>query len=116
MKQVKQAGRRRAVGTVLAAAPERSADLRGRKRPIISYLAQGKEPCCGHYAVRVDGVSGRRALISINSGPCLECRESAGHYWHDWAPSEARQFLIRAKEVTADGCGRKSGFRACKVI
>ncbi|HAH05574.1 MAG TPA: hypothetical protein DCM05_03460 [Elusimicrobia bacterium] len=82
----------------------------------VQYPQEGEKVYKGHYAIRVDVLNVANVHISINNGDWQSCRETSGHYWFDWYPSEAGSFRLVARATGPDGRETKSTIRTCKVI
>lgn len=44
----------------------------------------------GHYSIRLTAVGAGQAQVRFDGGEWLDCRDTHGHFWHDWAPQAGR--------------------------
>lgn len=62
-------------------------------RVVIDYPEAGAVVLPGHYAVRLTASGASQAQLRFDGGAWIDCRESLGHFWHDWSPQPGRANL-----------------------
>jgi len=67
----------------------------------------------GHYSIRLTAAGAGQAQLRLDGGEWLECRESLGHFWHDWAPQAGRVCVEARARV---GTGRWSPLAERDVV
>lgn len=67
----------------------------------------------GHYSIRLTVAGAERAQVRLDGGQWNECRESLGHFWHDWAPQAGR---VRVEARARAGSGRWSPVAEREVV
>lgn len=70
-----------AVKKAPAKAPAKSA-----LQAVIDYPQPHEIVLPGHYSIRLTAHGATQAQIRVDGGEWTDCREAAGHFWHDWAP------------------------------
>lgn len=68
----------------------------------IDYPAAGEIVKPGHYSIRLTAAGAERVQVRLDGTEWRECRESLGHFWHDWAP-QAGRFLLQARARRGSG-------------
>ena len=100
----KVAARAKAKPEARASAPKPPRAPRAAKAAaycVVDHPTRGETLHAGHYAVRV-GASHDAAEVSIDEGPWMPCRASAGYHWYDWEAPPGEHVLL-ARTVDADG-------------
>lgn len=69
----------------------------------IDYPAESEKVRPGHYTVRITAPGATQVQARTGGGDWIECRESVGHFWLDWAP---RTGLVRIAARGRAGKGR----------
>ena len=72
---------------------------------VIDYPAAHEIVRPGHYSVRLTVPGAGQAQVRFDEGEWLDCRESLGHFWHDWAPQAGQ---VRIESRARIGLGRWS--------
>ncbi|OGS00009.1 MAG: hypothetical protein A2V88_11365 [Elusimicrobia bacterium RBG_16_66_12] len=67
----------------------------------------------GHYSIRLTVPGAGQAQVRFDGGEWNECRESLGHFWHDWAP-QAGRVCVEARARA--GSGRWSPMAEREVV
>lgn len=67
----------------------------------------------GHYSIRLTVPGAGQAQVRFDGGEWNECRESLGHFWHDWAP-QAGRVCVEARARA--GSGRWSPLAEREVV
>jgi hypothetical protein len=67
----------------------------------------------GHYSIRLTALGAGQAQLRIDGGEWLDCRDTHGHFWHDWAPQAGR---ARIEARARAGKGRWSPVAERDVI
>lgn len=80
----------------------------------IDYPRDGERVIAGHYAIRLTIDDAQSAQIRINGGAWCDCRESVGHFWHDWA-AQAGEALIEVRTRRGKGRWSIGVGRSCAV-
>lgn len=68
----------------------------------IDYPQAGEPVHPGHYSIRVSATGATQAQARVGSGEWRDCRESVGHFWHDWAPV-AGEFVLSVRARAGKG-------------
>ena len=71
-------------------------------RVIIDYPQVHEIVRPGHYSIRLTAAG--QAQVRVDGGEWLECRDTHGHFWCDWAPLPGRS-LLEARARTGKGRG-----------
>ena len=80
---------------------------------VIDYPEEQTVILPGHYAVRLSAPGAGQAQIRFDGGDWLDCRESLGHFWHDWTPLAGR---VRLEVRARAGKGRWSPVAEREVV
>lgn len=92
-----------------AVKPARKAGL----KTVIDYPEAGEIVRPGHYSIRLTASGAEQVQVRFDKGEWLECRESLGHHWYDWAPQAGRVCLQGRARV---GAGRWSPLAEREVL
>ena len=66
----------------------------------------------GHYTVRLTAAGAAQAQVRVDGGEWLECRDTHGHFWSDWAPQPGH---ARLEARARSGKGRWTAAEAREV-
>ncbi|MDE2489273.1 MAG: hypothetical protein KGM24_00390 [Elusimicrobia bacterium] len=69
----------------------------------------------GHYAIRLTALSATQAQVRVGESDWLDCRETSGHFWHDWAP-QSGPTTLRARARIGKGRWTSVAERSCIVV
>ena len=73
-------------------------------RPEIEYPLQDETITSSHYSFRIGAPAAAESLdVSINQGPWLSCRKSAGYWWYDWSGYDSGEHEIIARTKGKNG-------------
>ncbi|MDD5304231.1 MAG: hypothetical protein PHS14_14115 [Elusimicrobia bacterium] len=56
----------------------------------------------GHYSIRLTALGAGQAQVRFDGGEWVDCRESLGHFWHDWT-AQAGQARIESRARIGKG-------------
>ena len=111
------ADRKTAVKIRRPAAPRAGVKKAGPKKPSlavsIDYPREGEAVRSGHYSIRLTADGASSAQGRVDGGDWLDCRESVGHFWLDWA---SRPGEIRLEARARSGKGRWTASPARSVV
>ncbi|OGS37367.1 MAG: hypothetical protein A2506_04250 [Elusimicrobia bacterium RIFOXYD12_FULL_66_9] len=80
---------------------------------VIDYPQAGEIVRPGHYSIRLTVPGAEQAQVRFDGGEWHVCRESLGHFWHDWAPQAGRVCVESRARV---GKGRWSAMAERDVV
>lgn len=97
------------------AAPRLAAAPSSRRLEVaIDYPRDGEGVRPGSYTIRLTAVGASQAQVRVGDGEWVDCRESVGHFWHDWAP-QAGPAALAARARAGKGRWVLSPGRDCVV-
>jgi len=67
----------------------------------------------GHYSIRLTALGAGQAQVRVDGDEWLDCRDSHGHFWHDWTAQAGR---VRLETRARTGKGRWSPVAERAVI
>ncbi|MEK7234928.1 MAG: hypothetical protein AAB268_14020 [Elusimicrobiota bacterium] len=82
-------------------------------RVVIDYPQVHEIVLPGHYSIRLTAAGAKQAQVRLDGAEWLDCHESLGHFWRDWAP-QAGQTRIESRARI--GKGRWSATQERTVI
>jgi hypothetical protein len=56
----------------------------------------------GHYSIRLTAPGAGQAQVRFNGEEWLDCRDTHGHFWHDWT-AQAGRARLEARARTGKG-------------
>ena len=67
----------------------------------------------GHYSIRLTAQGAGQVQVRFDEGEWLDCRDTHGHFWHDWTPQAGQTHLEARARV---GKGRWSPVAELEVV
>ncbi len=98
-----------------ARAAEAAPAPKARLEVSIDFPQEGDVVRPGHYAARVCDAGAGQVQFRVGEGPWLDCRESVGYHWYDWAP-ESGPVRLSARARVGKGRWAAAPERACVVV
>ena len=101
-----------------ATKPRRAAAPKAAPKPklevTIDYPQADEAVRAGRYSIRITASGAGQAQLRVDGGDWLDCRESVGHFWHDWEPRPG-EFSLAARARVGKGRWAVSAERPCRV-
>jgi len=91
------------------------APAKPRLAAAIDYPQEGELVSPGHYSIRLTAAGAGEAQVRFGDGPWIDCRESIGHFWYDWA-ADRGAFVLAARARIGKGRWALSAARVVRVV